>query len=407
MKFIDKKISDSYFQIYIILNIKEKKEILKKIQKELIQIKKESLQKQIDIYENISKVSNSDVSKDKLYNLKEQLKEIKKEKITFDNTEIESLICQELLKDIYNHIETLGLIQVFDNEFSIIGSFDDNNNITLIYSFCYLDKNYELIYPKKKGNAYFFTNKDTDMIQTELLIYNKMYEKVKAEKVSEFSDLLFSYVIEDDMRFNEYMDISAIESKLLIDRSELIDLDRNNYLVYNTNNKKVIINIKEIYDKKVYDINDDIVKKINFENTSTVKELRNKINNIFSFIYNIKSNVFSILETMSNLNNFNIDSYVYKHYNKQMCEENKCEYSEQDINEIKTAFITSYIFTQYNINIDEYLYYIEHEYNLLYKIKNMDDNLTLEEYFNLRAPYYALYEFFKSKNLVTERSNNE
>ena len=386
MKFIDTKISDSYFQIYIILNIKEKREILNKVKKELLKLKKEALEKQINIYENISKVSNSEVSKDKLNDLKKQLKELTYDTLTFENHEISDLICQEILKDIYEHIESIGLIQVFDNEFSIIGSFEDNNNITLIYSFCYLNKTYELIYPKNKGNAYFFTNKDIDMIQTELLIYNKMYDIVSADKVSEFSDLLFSYVLDDDMRFHEYMDISEIESKLLIDRSELIDLDRNNYLVYNTNNKKVIINIKEIYDKKVYDINDDIVRKINFENTTSVKELRKKINNIFSFIYNIKSNVFSILEAMSKLNEFPIDSYVYKHYDKQMGNNNKFEYSEHDINEIKTAFITSYIFTQFSINIDQYLYYIEHEYNLLYKIKKMDDNLTLEEYFNLRAP---------------------
>ena len=30
--------------------------------------------------------------------------------------------------------------------------------------------------------------------------------------------------------------------------------------------------------------------------------------------------------------------------------------------------------------------------------------MTYEEYVNMKAPYYALYEIFRQKNLVTERS---
>ena len=77
------------------------------------------------------------------------------------------------------------------------------------------------------------------------------------------------------------------------------------------------------------------------------------------------------------------------------------------MDEIKLSFITSYIFSKYDINIDNYIFYLENEYKLIYRIKKNDDGKSLEEYFNMKAPYYALYEFFKQKNLVTERSNNE
>jgi len=44
---------------------------------------------------------------------------------------------------------------------------------------------------------------------------------------------------------------------------------------------------------------------------------------------------------------------------------------------------------------------------LLYQIKKPDEEMTYEEYINFKAPYYALYEYFRQKNLVTERSYDE
>lgn len=407
MKFLDKKINDSYYQIYIILTAKEKKDILYEIKLALLNGKKEEVKEQINLYKNISKKSSSEMPKDKIKSLKQQL-----ETMTVDNTEfekdvLETGICQNIMKDVYKHIEDLKIIQVFDNECSLIGSLSDNNSLTIVYSFCYIPYDYKIIYPKNKGTAYFFTNKDIDMIQTEMMIANKMYTKVKVDKVSEFSDILFSYMFEDDMRFNLYMDISEIENKFNIDRSQLLDLDRNKYLVYNSSQQKCIINIKEIYDKKVFEINDDLVKKINFNNARTVAELRKQISNIFSFIYNVKSNVFSILQNIIDLNDFPINEYTKKHYFKQIGEEYINEIEEKHINDMKASFVTSYIFTKHDINIEQYFYYLEYEYYLLYDLKQNDVEQTLEEYYNMRAPYYALYEFFKQKNLVTERSNNE
>ena len=57
-----------------------------------------------------------------------------------------------------------------------------------------------------------------------------------------------------------------------------------------------------------------------------------------------------------------------------------------------------------DIDIDNYFFYLEQEYKLLYQVKKPEDEMTYEEYVNMKAPYYALYEFFRQKNLVTERS---
>ena len=67
-------------------------------------------------------------------------------------------------------------------------------------------------------------------------------------------------------------------------------------------------------------------------------------------------------------------------------------------------FITALIFANNDIDIDNYFFYLEQEYKLLYQVKKPEDEMTYEEYVNMKAPYYALYEFFRQKNLVTERS---
>lgn len=407
MKFIDKKISNSYFQIYIILSSKEKCQLVKNAKKELLYTKKEQLQEQINIYKNINKTSNSDSSKEKLNTLKEQLSNLNIDNQKFDSREIQELMCDELLPQIFDHMDENHLIQVFDKELSIIGSLEDNNSLTMIYSFCYIRDDYEIIYPTTKGNEYFFTEKDIDMLQTELLIMNKLYEKVTVEKVTEFSDLLFSYFNETDIQLNLFMDINEIESTLSINRSELIGLNKDKHTVNNNNGQDVIIEILEIYDKKVFEINDDIVKKMNYENTKTVIDLRKKLKKIFSFIYNMKINVTSILDSTLDLNNFPIDDFVMKHYFKHIKRKYTKVLKMYQIIDIKLAFFTSYVFYNYQFDLQYYVYYIEKEYDLLHKAKHPNSTLSLEDFLRMRVPHYVLYDFFKSKNLITERSIDE
>lgn len=404
MKFIDKKISNSYYQIYIILDSKEKKEIITFIKQQILSLKKDELKEEIKLFKSINESSNSEQSLEKLNSLKEELKLLKIENINFKTSELESYLSDYIQKDVMTHVESLNIIQVFAQDNNFIGNFNDNNPLTIVYSFCYVPKDYNIKYPKTKGNAYLFTSRDVDMIQTEMLIANKFYSKHKVLYSTEFSDLQFSYMCEDDMKFNLYMDISEIEGKFQIDRSELIGLERNKYLVKNRDNQNCIINIKEIYDKNVLDMTDEIAKKINYLNTKTTSELRKKIEEVYSFIYNINSNVTSILQNISRINDFNIDDYVLTHFKKISELE---EIDDQTYEDLKLNFVTSYIFGICDVNIEKYFFYLEEEYKLLYRVKKPEDELTFEEYFNFKAPYYALYEFFRQKNLVTERSYNE
>lgn len=406
MKFIDKKISDSFYQIYIIIDGKEKKEILDNIKNDILELQLEELRKQLVFYKEILKSSNSEKSNKQYSDLKQKIEEMNIDNIDYDTKQLEDSICRYIIKDILEHIDSLNIIQVFTNETSIIGSLNDSNPLTINYSFCYVPLNYNIKYPSIKGNGYLFTEKDVDMIQTELLISNGFYNKSKVLYITEFSDIQFSYMWESDGLQDIYMDISEFENKFNIDKNQLIGKCRDTYLVKSEQGIEYNITIKEIYDKKVYPINDEIVSKINYLDTKTVKEFRQKIKEVFTFIYNVKSNVVSISQNIAKINDFNIDEYVKKNY-CNIVGINIDELTEEDIDDIKLSFVSAYVFANHNFMIDNYFFYIQQEYNLLFQIKQSSEEMTFEDYVNLKAPYYILYDFFRNKNLVTERSYNE
>ena len=194
MKFIDKKISDSYYQVYIIFDLKEKKSILNSIKEELVYLKKEELKDQIKLYNSINKNGNSSYSFEKIKELKQQMDNMTIKNTTFTNEEMQGYVDDYLQKDLVNHIEKLNIIPTLAYESTIIGNMNDNNPLTMVYSFSYIPKSFEMKFPKMKGNSYLFTSKDIDMIQTELLISNKMFNKRRVLYSTEFSDLTFSYI---------------------------------------------------------------------------------------------------------------------------------------------------------------------------------------------------------------------
>jgi hypothetical protein len=79
------------------------------------------------------------------------------------------------------------------------------------------------------------------------------------------------------------------------------------------------------------------VKKINFLNSRTIEELRKNIEDVYSYIYNINSNVTSILQGIIEVNDFKIDEYVKKHYFKQIDEEETENISNEIMDEIKLS----------------------------------------------------------------------
>lgn len=404
MKFVDKKISNFFFQCYIILDSKEKMDIITKIRQDELEIKKQEIQEKIKLYKNINKSSNSEKSKNKYIELVNKLHSLTIDSITLDIDSVPYQICESILRDIIVHLTEINVIQVLNYDASMIGKLEDLAPLTIVYSFPYISGDYAIEYPKTKGNGYLFTNKDVDMIQTELLIANNLYKKNKVSVSTEFSDLSFTYICDDDFSLNNCMDINQISEKYNIEREQLIGLERSNYMLSNNLGQKCIINVKEIYDKSVVDLNDEIVKKMNYLNTKTVKELRKKIFDVFSFIYNVNSNVMSIIENFAKVNNFSFDDYCLNHYLKIMEKES---IDEDDIYQLKLNYVTAYLFHKQDADIEKYFFYIEQEYKLLYQVKNHVDTMSYEDYFGMKAPYYALYDYFKQKNLITERSYDE
>ena len=286
MKYFDKKISESYFQIYLILDSKEKKELVNKIKTKILDDYKKNIKNQIYIYKNINRKSNTQMSFEMINKLQSNYNNLTIESHIFDSNKIEEEIYNELIYHVINHMDELRIAQVFNMENSMIGKIDDNNSLTIIYSFCYVSFDYDLKLPKRKGNAYLFTNQDIDMIQTELLIANHFYKLVEVDRSSEFSDILFSYVSENKIEEDKYMDISDVENQYNISRDKLIGLTEGKNIVLDNTGSLVVLLIKKINDKIVDDINDELVTKLNFEGATTVEELREKIKSLYSFVLN-------------------------------------------------------------------------------------------------------------------------
>ena len=169
--------------------------ILNSIKEELVYLKKEELKDQIKLYNSINKNGNSSYSFEKIKELKQQMDNMTIKNTTFTNEEMQGYVDDYLQKDLVNHIEKLNIIPTLAYESTIIGNMNDNNPLTMVYSFSYIPKSFEMKFPKMKGNSYLFTSKDIDMIQTELLISNKMFNKRRVLYSTEFSDLTFSYML--------------------------------------------------------------------------------------------------------------------------------------------------------------------------------------------------------------------
>lgn len=405
MKFIDKKITDSYYQIYVILDVKEKNKIAKKIKEEALKKQKAELKKELNLYRSINKKSNNELTEARYKLFEKQYNELSVDNVSLDKVNIAEEVCDHIISNIFDHIDSLNIIQVLRQDTSVIGSLDGPSPLTLIYSFPYLPYDYEMRYPTERGVPYIFTNDDIDKIQTEILIANKFYKSKEVKLTSEFSDLVFSSMCEDNMMVNKRKDIAELEGILHLDEDQLVGLESKRYEIINNDEQKCLIDIKEIYDKEVLEITDDIVLKINYLNTKTVQEFRNKIKEVFSVIYNINSNVMSLLIRMYSLNDFHIDNFQLKHFRKVL------GIDEPDVESLKRTismyFVIAYIFSLEKVDIEHYLFYIEQEYKLLYQIKKRDNATSFEDFANLMAPYYALYCVFEKRDLVTERSYNE
>ena len=222
MKFLAKKISESYYQTYIILTAKEKHNIVEEVKRNIFELKRKAIEEELKTLSNLKNKQSYEISFKEINELKIMLDNISIDTMIFEDDEIEEEIYNNLMYNFMEHADYLKIAPTLDRDCSLIGNLYDDNSITIIFSYCYIPYDFNLVLPNKKGNPYLFTYKDVDMIQTEILLAKNYFDLIETEIVTDFSDLLFDISSSNYNNKDVCLDINKIESEYAIDRDNLI-----------------------------------------------------------------------------------------------------------------------------------------------------------------------------------------
>lgn len=403
MKIIRDKVSDSYYNVYLILTNKEKKKYVDIVKRELKEITVKNLSERIA---------------GELINYKKEKDPLRKKYIleTINSLKNITPIGNEITDDVIETYLPSALMDFFIDdtingnyavclniEGSIIGSVSDDDGISVKFSFCFVSSDYNLKMPTVKGNPYFYTNKDTEMLINEILINCGFYSKKEILLVNDFSDILFTYIKKDDIAKDIYMDVNNLSEEYHINKSDIIGLAKGSYNLLDKDNQTVTVIIKEIYEKEVFKLTDEIVQELNIFEVNNVKDFISKVEEVYSRYLNINSNINSLTKRFLELNDFEIDDYVLKHYYRFKEIEEPIDNSYKYINDIKKSFLYGLLIDRC-IDLDELGRSVAiDEYELFKHIKRKDSESTLMEYVLSRGPIIEIYYYLKKEHMITER----
>ena len=134
-----------------------------------------------------------------------------------------------------------------------------------------------------------------------------------------------------------------------------------------------------------------------------MKDFISKVEDVYSKYLNINSNINSLTKRFLELNDFEIDDYVLKHYYRFKEIEEPIDNSYKYLNDIKKSFLYGLLIDRC-VDLDELGRSVAiDEYELFKNIKRKDSESTLMEYVLSRGPIIEIYYYLKKERLITER----
>lgn len=403
MKVIRDKVSNSYYNIYLILTRNEKNKYIDIVKRELEEMTVKSLSDKITEEWINFRREKDPITKNHILETIKTLKSIEPigNEITDEliRTYLPSALMDFFIEDTING----DYAPCLNIEGNVIGDLSEDKTISIKYSFCYVPSNYELVNPSTKGNPYFYSYKDTEMLINEILIGTGNYSKRESLLTTEFSDILFTYIKDDKIEKDIYKDITKVINDYNINKKDILGIARGTYNLINENQESFTIIIKDIYNKEVYELNDEIVQKLNMFQTTSVKKFREKIEEVYSRYLNINSNINSLTKRFLELNKFDIDEFVVKHYYRFKDIEDTIENSYKYLDDIKRSFLYGLLIDRC-VDLDDLGRSIAiDEYELFKNINREESESTLMEYIFSRGPIVEIYYYLKKERLITER----
>lgn len=382
MKFIDKVISDCYRQTYVIVDYREKNEILDLCREEILASTHfEFLKGSIFKYDsnNIEIVQNID-------------------------KEIQNSFIFEITLKLEQYVAEKNIVFASDLNKSLLGSLSDNNPITIIFSYCYSKKGSQInipeltIYENKVPNYYI------EQVINEILITLHEYELIESNKVDDLSEILIDFKNEDT--FEEKNDYLVDVRKFTRDENFASDdfdgLGTGTYYLFNQDSENYTITIKKIYEKQLHNLDDKIVKKMELIGIESKKQFLEYLNKYFGRTKIINSGFEIIFNEFAKVNHYTIDKYVLKHFQIEY-DENKTieeQLTSEQYNMLSNKFVSAWIYANHLVDDSIVDYDIMVEYGIKKLLNQQESIEDFADFYETTYSVLVIYDFCVSVGLI-------
>jgi len=309
-----------------------------------------------DIFEEVLTshgISDKEAKKQKKY-----IVEVVMEKIE------EEIIEEELAK--------LDVVPIGNRRFRYLTEVAATSPLLVICQFCILPSDIQIKMPTKIPKEIFQIHYADEVLKDftrQILNLNDEYEYKDAEIAEQGSIVKYDLAYtREDFVISEINDqeisLDDIEQP---DRALFLKAKVGSVIILDEDeNVTVKATVKSIRNLVVNKLSNEIVKNLNFLNTKTVSEFRNKIKDIFTFSSTVVILLNFLADFVLQTGEIVLDDYVIKHFlDNDIVPKNKKDLN-QYINEIKKEMIKEYIIWIINLNYtdldNEYMNKIIEEY---------------------------------------------
>ncbi len=385
MKFIDKVLSDCYCQTYVIIDANEKEELLDLCKEEVL----------VTI--------NYDFVKDTIFKYNTKKNEIS------ENSEklINKYFINEISTKLEEYITDKNLIFASDVNHSIIGNLNDNNPITIIFSYCYFKKSFNMKLPKVKIYENPMPKHFIYQVINEILIALKEYDLKESSIVDDLSEVLVDYLNENTLEEQKdyLVDVRNFAREHHLSNDELDGLGVGTYYLINDSLENYTITIKKIYEKQLHVLDDRIVKKMDLFDLDSKQVFIYRLNKFFCRQKMINSALDVILSAFAKVNDYNIDKYVLQHY-QIAYDENKTikeQLTSEQYRLLCNKFTSAWIYGIHHVDDDIIDYEIMMEYQMKKLISPQESKEDFEEFYNSCYSLLVIYDFCVTRGLIERK----
>lgn len=314
---------------------------------------------------------------------------------------------EEIIED---ELEKLEVVPVLSKKFRYLTEVKRGKPLLVICQFCIISPDIKLAFPPFVPMELLtvpFKDEVLDDFTNKILEKYGEYSYQEQQLADEFSIVTYdlSYV-QDNYKLSEIKDV---EIDLSSDEEEVelfINAKPGDIITIDNSDKvTVLATVTKIMKKVNNQLTDEIVSKMNFLGTKTVKEFNKKIMDIFSFSTNSLMLIDYLVAFVLKASNFQVDNYVINHFLDHEFAPKKKKEQDSYIQEVIRELVKEYILIVIDYNYEgmepRFLNWIIEEYEfekILFDSPARID--SYQEYVNRRIFETRVLEYCIDNNLI-------